>query len=112
MLTQTSVLALLGAASAVTPGPVPASNTYPAFATPVPPAGTEIGTNTEVLAAYSLFSTNSVGIIRGFRNGLNVFPTQSITPAAAATTKAAVASPVAPVRTFWQKDVASLGSYA
>jgi len=106
MLNKYAIASLIGSSVAAPSGDQDYTK-FPAFKTPVPvPVGTAIdATLTAVTADYvgGTATTPGYGPLRGFRNQIATFPTQTsaaITAASTATT-AAVVTPIGTSRTFW-----------
>lgn len=99
------IASLIGATSAAT-GPLRV-NTFPVFTSTTAPSTTSTPVTKDaadnVLEAYSMKGTVKIGPLRGFRNGLNIFPTQKFTKAATAanTDKAIIVSQAGTTTTFW-----------
>ena len=111
----TTLLSLTSAA--ITPGPA-INSTFPKFTTQVNPAGANLGAGAKalnsVLPVYSNVSgtlTTTAGPIRGYRNQLYAFPTQSLVKATAATTTTlgTIAAHTA-TRTFYQTSTVLIGT--
>jgi hypothetical protein len=108
------VSALIGASQAATPSPV-ANTDYPKYATLTVPAS---GGNAFLGATGSMlptmFKSGAVpsGLMRGFRNDLAIFPTQTLLKPVK-DTASAVGTIVASgaTRTFWQTTAAEVGTY-
>jgi len=107
IMKKCSVMALLGATQAATPGPTPTA-TFPKFDTVVPPAASFKETNF-VKSTYSMSGTVLSGLYRAYRNDLIIFPTQSLTVGNTATAQAVVAQTV--TRTFYQHKAQQIGNY-
>jgi hypothetical protein len=115
MLNKYSVLALIGSASAAT-SPLPSANAnYPRYATitaSIPATDYTANHFTVKFSSTVDNGTNNAGPIRGYREGLVVFPTQTLTKAVQATqgSTCAVAAAATGTRTFYQTTATELGT--
>jgi hypothetical protein len=108
------VSALIGASQAATPSPV-ANTDYPKYATLTVPATTGnswLASNGSILPLMFKSGAVASGLMRGFRNDLAIFPTQTLLKPVA-NTASAVGTIVASgaTRTFWQTTAAEVGTY-
>jgi len=63
-------------------GPLPATASFPSFASVEAPASGDKSTNGGTpKVAWSQSGTTNAGIIRGYRNNLTAFPSQTLTTA-------------------------------
>jgi hypothetical protein len=109
-MNQKVLLALIGAASAVTPGPTP-DNDFPKYpGGGVPATGGDLSNAKYVKDTYNMSGTTPAGLYRAYRNKMLIFPTQTLTAGNTATNQA-VTTPVTGSRTFWQFTTAHLGNY-
>ena len=106
---KATVLLLLGAASAATPGPSKISVSFPKYSSTSAPALTDFNLD-NIKPDYNMSGTTPAGLYRCIRSNLFALPTQTIVNgngSAASSITAALGT----TKSFWATSTAEVGSY-
>lgn len=104
--------ALVGASSAAL-GPLPGDSTngFPVFSTKLTASGTNVDANGAILPAWVLDGSNSLGTVKGYRNGQYILPLQNIKKTTTDGATSACETMTVDYRSFWGILLAKVGTY-